>query len=535
MVRPLAARRASLRSADGLGLDRSAPPAYIMAMPLTRRTPWEPPLILALDVGTSSSRAALFDRRGVAVPGAAAQAPHRLSLTADGGAELDPRHLLATLGGAIDECLRRAGPRAREIRGVATSTFWHGLLGLDAGGRPLTPCYLWADTRSAGAAEELRGRLEEAAVHARTGCPLRYLYFPARLTWLRARDPRGFQAVRRWGGPWEYLALALFGRAVTSLSLASGTGLLDQARLAWDGALCEAVGTDAGRLFPLAGPDAPLEGLRPPFARRWRALAGVPWFPAIGDGACANVGSGCLSPRRVALTVGTSAALRVLTTDASGAPPPGLWRYRLDRRRVLVGGALNEGGNVVAWCRQTLRLPDGPETERRLRRLDADGHGLTVLPFWAGERSPGWNAGARATISGLGWGHEPLDILRAAMEAVAHRAALLYEPLRAFAEPEHEIVASGAALHASPAWCQILSDALGRPLRLAPGAEASSRGAALLGLEALGVPPAPGAAPAAGGRVFRPEPARHVRYALARGRQAALYDRICRAHSALTY
>ncbi len=495
-------------------------------MTAIRPTVAEPPLILALDVGTSSTRALLYDRRGRAVARVKAQVHYQPRRTHDGGAELDPRRLFAAVCAVVDQCLRRAGGRAKGIRAVATSTFWHSLIGFDSDGNPLTPCYTWADMRSAEAARALRESLDESAVHARTGCPLHATFFPARLRWLSARDPATFKRVSIWGGFAEYVALRLFGSAVSSVSMASATGLLEQAKCAWDAELLEASMIDEGRLFPFGDADAPLQGLRKTFARRWPPLAEVPWFPALGDGACANVGSGCVSPDRIALTVGTSSAMRIVAEAEPGPIPWGLWRYRLDRRRSVVGGALSEGGNVVAWCRETLRLPDARATERAIARLHADGHGLTVLPFLAGERSPGWNARARAAIAGLWLGHRPVHILRAAMEGVAYRAALIYDRLREVAAPQHQIVASGGALLGSRAWCQILSDVLGLPISLSPQEEASSRGAALVGLEALGLIPGLSGVGTGGGRLFTPDPRRHRAYIAAMRRQSHLYDQI---------
>ncbi len=492
-------------------------------------------MILALDVGTSSARALLFDRRGRALRGIQARVSYAPRTTPDGGSELDPQRLFAAVCRVLDGCLRRAGARATDIRGVATSMFWHSLIGMDAAGKPLTPCYTWADLRSDGAARELGQKLDESAVHARTGCPLHPTFFPARLRWLATRHPQTFKHTEAWGGFWEYLTLRLFGHAVSSLSMASASGLLDQAGCAWDAELLAISMIDERRLSPVADLDAPLRELRTAFARRWPPLARVPWFPAVGDGACANIGSGCVSPERVALTLGTSGAMRIVTEAEPGTVPWGLWRYQVDRRRSVVGGALSEGGNVVAWCRETLRLPAPRAAERAIARLAADGHGLTVLPFFAGERSPGWCGKARAAILGLSLSHRPAHIMRAVMEAVAYRFALLYGLLGGLAAQRHEIVASGGALAGSPAWCQILSDVLGRPIMLSPQADASSRGAALLGLEALGVIPNLRALPGGRGRTFTPHPRRHAEYGEARKRQYSLYDQICRIAPLLTY
>src|SRR5205823_6328278 len=143
------------------------------------------------------------------------------------------------------------------------------------------------------------------------------------------------------------------------------------------------------------------------------------------------------------------------------APPRGLWRYRLDRRRALLGGATSEGGNVYAWCRQVLKLPGDAEVEAALAALPAAGHGLTVLPHWAGERAPGWRGDRVGVIAGLRLDTTALEITRAALEAVALRLALVYDLLAPCAAPAHTIVASGGALARSRVWTQITADALG--------------------------------------------------------------------------
>jgi gluconokinase len=251
----------------------------------------------------------------------------------------------------------------------------------------------------------------------------------------------------------------------------------------------------------------------------------VPWFPAVGDGAASNVGSDCVDPGRVALNVGTSAALRVVT-EAPVPPPRGLWRYRVDRRRALLGGATSEGGNVYAWCQEVLRLPDDDTVERWLAGRTPDTHGLTVLPFLAGERAPGWRGDRRAAITGLSLHTTALDVLHAALEAVALRLVLVYELLAPLAAPAHIVVASGGAVSRSRAWTQMLADALGRPVHCSAEQEATSRGAAQLALEALRVVPDLRAVRAPLGEVFTPDAAHHARYRAALERHRRLDERV---------
>jgi gluconokinase len=326
----------------------------------------------------------------------------------------------------------------------------------------------------------------------------------------------------RWGSIGELLAAEWLGRAVTSISMASATGLFDQERQSWDPEMLDAVGLDERRLFPLADLDEGLT-LREPWASRWAELKGAAWYPAIGDGAAGSVGSGCTDRTRVAINVGTSSAIRLVTDGPRAAAPWGLWRYRLDARRSVAGGSLSEGGDVYAWCAGTLDLGEPDAIERALVAHADTEHGLAVLPFLAGERSPGWSARARGAITGLSLATTPIDILRASLESVALRLALIYDLLAPLTAPDHEIIASGGALVRSAAWAQMIADALGRPLVVAREREASSRGVALLASAALGRLGDLGAAARQDGVRVEPDARRHQRYGDLRTRQARLY------------
>ena len=480
-------------------------------------------MVIALDVGTSSVRASFYDGGGRAVPGRSHQVQCAPRLTRDGGVEHDAARLLDAVAVCLDAIHPNRPPE--ETRAVGVATFWHGLLGFDTGGRPVTPIYTWADTRGVRDAQLLRSALDDEALHARTGCHLHSSYWPAKLRWLSRERPTEAGRVARWGSFGEFLELSLFGEATTSVSMASGTGLLDQAAARWDAEALAAAEIDERHLFPLSDRTEPRRGLRAPWAGRWPALRTARWLPAIGDGAASNIGSDCVDPARIALNVGTSAALRVVTRDQP-VPPRGLWRYRVDRRCAIVGGATSEGGNVYAWCRQVLRLAGEEEVEASLAALPPDSHGLTVLPHLAGERSPGWRGERRGVISGLRLDTSAVEIVRAALEAVALRLAVVYSLLAPCASAGHAIVASGGALGRSRAWTQIIADALGRPVAWSAEPEATSRGAALLALEALGVLSDLATARQPVGETFEPDRAHHARYLDALDRQRRFDERV---------
>lgn len=485
----------------------------------------ETPLVLALDVGTSSVRGALYDERGLEVGGTQERLVRGLKTTADGGAELDAREAVEETARVIDAVVARAAALGARVEAVAVACFWHSLVGLDERGRPVTPVLGWADTRAARHAETLKRRLDESKTHARTGCRFHPSYWPAKLLWLKEERPEIFRAVRRWASFGELLSARLFDEPAASVSMASGTGMLDVRSCRWDEELLETTGVTVEQLPAVEERFKPLGELTGEFARRWPALRGARWFPAIGDGAANNIGAGCTGPGRVALMVGTSGAMRVMWEGEPPARlPAALWCYRADRSRVLAGGALSDGGGLFHWMTDALRL-SAEETEKELAAIGPDAHGLTVLPFWAGERSTGWNAEARGAILGLTTHTRPVEILRAAMEGVAYRFALVAGALEPLA-PRAEIVASGGAMMASGVWPQMLADVLARTVRRADALEASSRGAALLALEATGKLKSIADAEALTVQTFEPDAAAHARYRAGLERHEKLYARL---------
>src|SRR5207247_6631772 len=185
--------------------------------PLLRHGRYLTPMVIALDVGTSSTRASLYDAAGHPVPGRFRQVQYEPTVTPDGGVEHDATRLLEAVAACLDGVL--AGHKA-PIRAVAVTTFWHGLLGFDGRGHPVTPIYMWGDTRSVPDARLLSAALDDAAVHARTGCHLHASYWPAKLRWLSRERPAEIRRVARWGSFGEHLELKLFGEASTSVSMA---------------------------------------------------------------------------------------------------------------------------------------------------------------------------------------------------------------------------------------------------------------------------------------------------------------------------
>ncbi|MBC8030633.1 MAG: gluconokinase [Pyrinomonadaceae bacterium] len=486
------------------------------------------PVMLSIDIGTSGIRAAFFDERGAEIHGSSART-NRLSPGVTDFSTSDADALRLQVIQTIDATLVEAQflEATTRVELIAVSCFWHSLVGIDESGQATTPVLGWADNRAAAAVSDLRSKLNEQWVHARTGCRMHPSYWPAKLLRLRNEEPEVFRRTTNWLSFAEYLTLHLFGECAVSVCMASGTGLLNQRTCEWDQEMLEALDVSVESLPEIASPSKTFHRLTPDYAERWPQLTGARMSPAIGDGAANSIGAGCTSNDKVALMIGTSGAMRVLFAGEPPARvPPELWSYRVDRTRVIVGGALSDGGGLYRWLRESLLPNDDAEfIESELARLEPDAHGLTILPFWSGERSTGWNADARGAISGLTSHTRPIEILRAAMESIAYRFALIATALEPLA-PGATIMASGNALRSSRVWIQILADVLGRPVTLCQEAEASMRGAALLALEAAGKIQSIAEFSVPVETVFEPTMSHHVRYQDGLARQQRIYETV---------
>jgi gluconokinase len=484
-------------------------------------------VVLAVDVGTSGTRAALFNNRGEQIDGSLITLPSEAYSSLISGSDIDAGSLVQSVAQTIDFALERAELFVSRIDYVAWSCFWHSLLGIDEAGKAITPLLGWADTRAADDAVELREQLDEKEFHPRTGCRFHPSYWPAKLRWLKRVQPNLFNRVRHWLSFSDYLFLQLLARPATSISMASATGIFDQTKCEWDRELLSEIGIDPEQLPSVAAPRSTVQGLGEQYSSRWPMLEGAAWFPAIGDGAANNIGLGCTARDRVALMLGTSSAMRMLSSRvAPQTLPSELFCYRADRDRVVIGGAISDGGSLLAWMKDVFGLNyDDDDLNRRLEEMGPDSHGLTVLPFWSGERATGWSASARGTIDGLNAGSKPIDILRAAMESICYRFALIGQALDSFTSGA-SIILAGKTFLSHPVWAQMMADVLGRQVELFPDPEVSIRGAALLALETIGTIDSIELVKSEPGRVFLPDMTRHETYTQAIRRQEDLYRRL---------
>ena len=451
------------------------------------------PLVLALDIGSTASRGDIYDAAARPVQGGPHKVAHQFRTAADGTSTLDADQVVGEVHEIITSLL---SPRlAGRVRGVALDTFAASLVGVGPDGRACTPCFTYADSRCAAQVVALRRELDEAAVHQRTGCRLHSSYLAPRLRWLRETDPDTFRRAERWMSLGEYVYLQTLGTTAAGTSTAAWTGLLDRRTGEWDPELLAAAGVTAEQLSPVRDPDQPLAGTGAA-ATRWPGLADAVWFPVVADGLSSNLGVGAADESATAAAAATSGAMRVLLHEQPAELPSGLWCYRVDASRSLLGGAVNDVGRAVSWWETTVQLQPG-ENADDIAGAAPDPRTPLVLPYFSGERATGWAADARAVFSGVSPATTGSMLVRGVLEGVAISYARIAEQLRSVAGQPQLILASGRVSQDLPSWLQLLADVLDAPVVPVTTKRSTLRGTAVLALEVL-APDVTRAAPATG-------------------------------------
>jgi len=442
-------------------------------------------VVLGVDIGTTSAKAVAFDADGRERGSGDASYPLL---------EPEPGHAVQDPGAVVDGALaatRAAATAARDqgarIAALAFSGAMHSLVALDAGGRALTPLITWADMRATEQAERLRA--EHPELHDRTGTPLHPMAPLPKLVWLAEHEPATFAAARRWAGIKELVVARLTGAWAVDHSIASGTGLLNLQELAWDGEALAIAGIDADRLSPLV-PTTERLALGAAAAAELGLQEGLPVIVGAADGPLANLGVGAVHHGVAACSIGTSGALRLMVERPAVDPQRRVFCFALSPGRWVVGGAINNGGVVLQWAGEALAPDLGPHAEAQLVQMaesvPAGSEGLVMLPYLLSERAPHWSSEPRGAYVGLTRHHGRAHLVRAALEGVCLQLALVLASMRDAGNEVREIRATGGFAR-STLWRQMLADALGMPIGFPAGHEGSAFGAALLGMEALGL------------------------------------------------
>lgn len=454
-------------------------------------------LMLGVDIGTTSTKAILFTPQGEAVEQAAIGYP--LLSPEPAAQEQDPDEILAAVVGSVRAVMDRSKARQidpSQIAGMCFSAAMHSLIAVDDQGQPLTQSITWADRRSAAWAEKMRSHPHGRDIYHRTGTPIHPMSPFIKLLWLRDTAPELFERSAKFISIKEYVLHRWFGEYVVDYSIANATGLFNMKALDWDAEALDIAGILPARLARLVPTTHALRGLRPEYAEAMTLPTDLPVVVGASDGVLANLGVGAITPGVVAVTIGTSGALRAVIDRPATDPLERLFCYALTENHWCIGGPVNNGGIILRWVRDNLGETEVAEAERQgvdpytlltdLASTIAPGaDGLIFHPYLAGERSPLWDADARGSFFGLTLHHTKAHLVRAVMEGILYNLYMVMQSLQDAVGTAKSIRASGGFVR-SHLWRQMLADIFNAEVVIPDSYESSCLGAAFLGLYALG-------------------------------------------------
>lgn len=430
-------------------------------------------LLLAIDVGTTTVRAILFDLEGR--PLSEAYREPMVLHPRPGWAEVEPEDWWRCVAAVTRQALQGAPGAGERIVGVGLAGLMHALVPLDRAGRPLARAQLWMDQRCQPQAEWLM-REHRPLIRGVLGPrPVTTTWSAPKLRWLSEHQPELVQRAHSFLSVKDFVRFRLTGTIATDPSDAGGTGLFDPQRGEWSQPLLELVGVSREQMAPIRDSSEVAGPVRPEAASLTGLAAGTPVVIGGSDVKCTRIGAGAYESDRGCLYLGTSAWI---------AGP---------QRRPGSFGATATTGAALKWLVRLFALADGDAPGAAYAALleeaatvAAGAEGLIFLPHLMGERGPRYDPQARGVLFGLTLAHGRAQIARAVLEGCALHLRSILDSLGS--EPPREIVTVGGGAR-SALWRQIIADATGACLLVPRVLEAGALGAAILAGVGLGVYP----------------------------------------------
>ena len=438
--------------------------------------------LIGVDVGTTATKAVLYDENATIIGHFIKNYP--IYRDPQGMAEQDPEEIFQAVETVIRAATHRADLKTGQLLGVAFSTANQSLLLLDEHYHPLTRIITWADTRARQDALKLKETPEGKQLYQTTGTPIHPMTPLAKLIWIRREHPELFRQIRHVADIKSYIFWRLFRKFKVDLSVASCTGLLDIHTGKWDQAALKLAGISEKQLPIVTEPTSQETVMVESERQKMDVPRSTPFVYGAFDGALSNIGVGAIKPNQVAITIGTSAAVRVITDRPVIDPQKRLFCYMVDKKHWIVGGPLNNGGDVFQWA--VHHLIDQGALNRIIEGTSTGSHGLLFHPYLGGERAPIWDANARGDFFGLTALHTRADMLRAVLEGINFNIASVFETVIKLVGKPQSVTATGGFAR-SKIWRQMLADILDCQVNVPISFESGSLGAAILIMQSSGL------------------------------------------------
>ncbi|WP_394191572.1 gluconokinase [Paenisporosarcina quisquiliarum] len=451
--------------------------------------------MLGVDIGTTSTKAVLFTQQGEIIQQENKGYPlHTPDIST---AEQDPDEIFQAVLHVISKVIAKSNISSEDLQFISFSSAMHSVIAMDEHDQPLTQCITWADNRSEAWTRKIKEEMNGHEVYKRTGTPIHPMSPLSKLAWIVNEKPEIASKAKKYIGIKEYVFKKLFDQYVVDHSLASAMGMMNLKKLDWDKEALSIAGVTSEQLSKLVPTTETFTNCHAEFAKQLGISSETTFVIGASDGVLSNIGVNAIGKGEVAVTIGTSGAIRTVIdrpqTDEKGR----IFCYALTEKHWVIGGPVNNGGMVLRWIRDEFASSE-VETAKRLgidpyevlikiaERVRPGADGLLFHPYLAGERAPLWNPDVRGSFFGLTMSHKKEHMIRAALEGVIYNLYTVFLALlEVMDEPVVRIQATGGFAR-SDVWRQMMADIFDLEVIVPESYESSCLGACILGLYAIG-------------------------------------------------
>ncbi|HLO11065.1 MAG TPA: gluconokinase [Pseudoneobacillus sp.] len=449
--------------------------------------------MLGIDIGTTSTKAVLFSESGEVIGQENIGYPlHTPDMST---AEQNPEEIFTAVLQAVSNITKHHSEKRLSF--ISFSSAMHSVIAIDENDQPLTPVITWADNRSEAWTRKIKDEWNGHEVYLRTGTPIHPMSPLSKITWIVNDRPDIANKTKKYIGIKEYIFKKLFNQYVVDYSLASAMGMMNLISLDWDEEALKMAGVTREQLSELVPTTKIFTNCDSDYAKQMGIDPHTPFVIGASDGVLSNLGVNAIGKGEIAVTIGTSGAIRTIIDKPQTDEKGRIFCYALTEKHWVIGGPVNNGGMVLRWIRDEFASSE-IETAKRLgidpyevltkiaERVRPGADGLLFHPYLAGERAPLWNPDVRGSFFGLTLSHKKEHMIRAALEGVIYN---LYTVFLALTEcmdgPVSRIQATGGFAR-SAVWRQMMSDIFESEVVVPESYESSCLGACILGLYATG-------------------------------------------------
>ncbi|QEA37561.1 FGGY family carbohydrate kinase [Leuconostoc citreum] len=453
--------------------------------------------IIGMDMGTTSTKAALFDLKGNLV-----QVAHRMypiiRENVDASEE-DPDIIFDATLEVLRQVVKESNMGSNdEVLAISLSSQQHSLMGVDENFKPTTKLAIWADNRAEKYAHQAQIDGSGLELYKRTGVPTHPMSPYYKLQWYRHENYEVFEETKCWLGIKSYIIWRYFGEFLEEQSMAAATGLFNVTAMSWDQTALRSLGINEKQLPKVVPVTEQVHGLNQEYADFIGIPSSTPFVMGASDGVATTIGVGAVRKGQVAIDIGTSAAVRTLVDKPQFDPKGRVYCYPVLPGKWIIGGPINNGGVVLRWARDQFFNAEkatadllGDDSYDLLTKIaekaPAGAKGLLFHPFLGGERAPIWSGNARGSFFGLTQTHTRAHMIRAVLEGIVYNLYTVNLALEeVMDEGPRQILGTGGFAH-SKLWKQILADVFEEPVTIPKSVEGGCMGAMVIAQMSFGL------------------------------------------------